>query len=521
MQKWLDDAVFYEIYPPSFYDSNGDGIGDLEGVIRKLDYIKNLGFNGIWLNPCWESPFMDGGYDVTDYYKVDPRYGDNETLKRLIDKAHSLGIKVLLDLVPGHTSDKHPWFLESRKTEKNPYSDYYIWTQNAWQDGGKSSFISGMQDRDGKYMVNFFSHQPALNYGYAKCEHPWQQPVTAEGPMAVRNELKKMIKFWLDFGADGFRVDMAFSLVKNDEDGAEGRKLWGEVRRMMDKEYPDRVILAEWGCPEKAVPAGFHMDFYLQFHKSGFADLFHDIVDINENLPFDKSQRFFKQNGEGNAARFAEEYAGILKEIEGKGYACMPSGNHDVLRLAYKKDAQMLKLCFTLLLTMPGVPFVYYGDEIGMDFTKGLSKEGGYRSRTGSRTPMQWNNGVNMGFSTAASDKIYLPVGASPVNAEEQAADPDSLLNNVAKLVNLRKNTPQLHAGAPIEFLYAKPYKCPLVYSRGGGVIVALNPSDKPVTCKLKASLAAAEILYSVGGKPEINDKTLSMPPVSSVIIKY
>ncbi|HIV92862.1 MAG TPA: glycosylase, partial [Candidatus Eisenbergiella stercoravium] len=165
MAKWLDNAVFYEIYPQSFLDTNSDGIGDLPGVIRKLDYIRELGCNAIWLNPCFVSPFGDAGYDVADYYTIAPRYGTNEDAKRLFEEVHKRGMHVLLDLVPGHTSVEHPWFQESMKAEKNEYTDRYVWTDSIWEAPEDMASLRGISDRDGSCAVNFFSSQPALNYG--------------------------------------------------------------------------------------------------------------------------------------------------------------------------------------------------------------------------------------------------------------------------------------------------------------------------------------------------------------------
>ena len=174
MPTWLKNAVFYEIYPQSFYDTNGDGIGDLQGIIEKLDYIKSLGCNAIWINPCFESPFMDAGYDVSDYCKIAPRYGTNEDAKKLFDEAHKRGIRILLDLVPGHTSDKHKWFEQSKQPEPNEFSDRYVWTGNAFDYPEGFRMMSGMSDRDGNYIVNFFNSQPALNYGFEQRDYAWQ-----------------------------------------------------------------------------------------------------------------------------------------------------------------------------------------------------------------------------------------------------------------------------------------------------------------------------------------------------------
>lgn len=166
MHEWLDDAVFYEIYPQSFMDTNGDGIGDFKGIEEKLDYVKDLGCDAIWINPCFDSPFLDAGYDVRDYYRTADRYGTNEELKELIDTAHEKGLKVLLDLVPGHTSSAHPWFRESCRAQKNEMTDRYVWTDSVWEAPEGMNCIRGISERDGSAIVNFFSHQPALNYGF-------------------------------------------------------------------------------------------------------------------------------------------------------------------------------------------------------------------------------------------------------------------------------------------------------------------------------------------------------------------
>ena len=245
MPEWLKDAVFYEIYPQSFYDSNGDGIGDLQGIIHKLDYIKDLGCNALWINPCFDSPFMDAGYDVRDYKKVAPRYGTNEDLIQLFTEAHQKGIHVLLDLVPGHTSDTHPWFRESCKAEPNEYSGRYIWTSHVFEGIEGRPYIAGMADRNGCYMLNFFASQPALNYGWLNRTHPWMSSVDSPEALATRDAMLDIMRFWLDQGCDGFRVDMADSLVKNDDERKSATsRIWQEARRMLDKEYPEAVFVS-------------------------------------------------------------------------------------------------------------------------------------------------------------------------------------------------------------------------------------------------------------------------------------
>ncbi len=214
MPTWLKDTVFYEIYPQSFYDTNGDGIGDLEGIIQKLDYIKELGCNALWINPMYDSPFMDAGYDVRDYKKVADRYGTNEDAYRLFEEAHKRGIKVLLDLVPGHTSDEHAWFNASKQPEENEFSSRYVWTNGAFVGVKDHPYMAGMSDRNGAYMLNFFASQPALNYGWLDRTESWMSAVDSPEAIATKEAMKDIMRFWLDHGADGFRVDMADSLVK-------------------------------------------------------------------------------------------------------------------------------------------------------------------------------------------------------------------------------------------------------------------------------------------------------------------
>ena len=247
---WLSDAVFYEIYPQSFKDTDGDGIGNIKGITENLSYIKELGCSALWLNPCFESPFGDAGYDVSDYYKVAPRYGTNDDLKELFDEAHKLDMHVLLDLVPGHTSWDHPWFKESMKAEKNEYTDRYIWTDSIWEEPKGYGSLRGISDRDGSCVVNFFSHQPALNYGFYKPDRPWQQAMDAEGPMATRKAMMDVIRFWLSKGCDGFRVDMADSLVKFDDDDKSATcKVWKRIISEVKKEYPEARLVSEWNRP--------------------------------------------------------------------------------------------------------------------------------------------------------------------------------------------------------------------------------------------------------------------------------
>jgi glycosidase len=489
---WLEQAIFYQIYPQSFYDSNGDGIGDIPGIISKLDYIQSLGVTACWLNPCFESPFQDAGYDVSDYYKVAARYGTNDDLRRLFEQAHRRNIRILLDLVPGHTSIQHPWFIESCKAERNQYTDYYIWTDSAWTwEVPGYKVVSGYAPRNGCYITNFFYSQPALNYGFA-CPDPnksWQQDVNAPGPRQVRQELKNIMRFWLEMGASGFRVDMALSLVKADPDQRETMKVWQEIRSWLDVEFPNAAIVSEWGKPSKAIPAGFHMDFCLPFGMPGYTALLRKHYDAGPGSdPYGFS--FFESSGNGNILEFIDDYLKHYRIIRGKGYISIPTGNHDINpRLSMGRTADEIVLVFLFLLTMPGVPFIWYGDEIGMRSFDLPSKEGGY-NRTGSRTPMQWSNEINAGFSMADPTMLYLPIdpSADRPTVERQENKPDSLLQRVRKLMAIRKSHSALQASADWDILFAEPGKYPLVYQRSnaeGTFIVVVNPASHSVDVEI------------------------------------
>ena len=360
MSKWLDNAIFYEIYPQSFKDTNGDGIGDFQGIIEKLDYIRELGCNALWINPCFLSPFGDAGYDVADYCRVAPRYGTNEDLKQLFEEAHKKGIHVLLDLVPGHTSIEHPWFIESMKADKNPYTDRYIWTDKVWESPEVSfgGSLRGISERDGAVAVNFFSNQPALNYGFYQPdpEKPWQQSIDDEGPQATIAAMEDVMRFWLGMGCDGFRVDMAESLVKNDPEKKGTIRVWKQIREFLDKEFPDAAMVSEWGDPQRSLEGGFHMDFLLEFGTSHSNDLFRC------------KEPYFSSRAKGNIYDFVESYKENCEKTAGKGLMCMFSGNHDVDRLARHLHGEELKVAFAFILSMPGAPFIYYGDEVGMRY---------------------------------------------------------------------------------------------------------------------------------------------------------
>ena len=501
MPKWLKDAVFYEIYPQSFYDTNGDGIGDIEGIIEKLDYIKDLGCNALWINPWYDSPFKDAGYDVRDYCRVAERYGTNDDAARLFFEAHKRGMHVLLDLVPGHTSEEHPWFEESGKAERNDYSDRYIWT-DSWFTGMPGHLsVGGERPRNGVYMLNFFKCQPSLNYGFFRPKEPWQKRMDDPACLATRQAMKDVMDFWLDMGCDGFRTDMSDSLVKDDDEHKSGTcEVWRDLLGAMREKYPEAAFVSEWSNPWQALEsAGFDMDFYLEHWHNGYHTLLRD----HQEGKYDRS--YFKRDiseETRDIRRFLDDYQKRY-EVSGRcspqHYVSFMTCNHDTPRARWTLTPDELKTAYAFLFTMPGVPFLYYGDEIGMRYLADIpTKEGGY-TRTGTRTPMQWDRSLkNFGFSTAEKEALYLPQDPSEdaPDAAGQMRDPDSLLCAVKAVLALRHANADLQADAPFSVILAEKGK-PFVYRRGT-LICAVNPSGCAAEVSLP-ELMGKSVLFSIG----------------------
>ncbi|MBQ4425581.1 MAG: glycosylase [Lachnospiraceae bacterium] len=518
MPKWLNDAVFYEIYPQSFYDTNGDGIGDIPGIIEKLDYIRDLGCNALWINPCFDSPFKDAGYDVRDYKKVAARYGTNEDLVRLFRTAHEKDMHVLLDLVPGHTSEEHEWFKASGKAERNEYSDRYIWT-DYWIKGiGGHPYIAGECERNGAYMLNFFKCQPALNYGFLNPTQEWQISYQDPAAVATQDAIMDIMRFWLDRGCDGFRVDMADSLVKDDDEEKSGTCcFWRRVRKMLDASYPEAALVAEWSNPWLALKsAGFHMDFYLDHGGNGYNTLLRDYeVSTPDNS-------YFKKDGDGDITRFLRDYLPRYEVGKGHGYVSLITGNHDTPRAAYTLDETELKLAYATLFTLPGVPFLYYGDEIGMRYLADLpTKEGGY-TRTGSRTPMQWDDSKNCGFSAAEEDQLYLPVDEGGPSVKAMAERGDSLYRTLQAVLALRRREKDLQADGDFAVLLGEK-DAPFVYRRGE-LLLAVNPKGEQQAADLAALLEKGDacpwqMLFSIG-EVSLREGRLTMSAQSFAVLK-
>ena len=520
--EYLHNAVFYQIYPQTFLDTDGDGIGDLNGIIEKLDYIKSLGVDGFWINPFFDSPFLDAGYDVSDYYKVADRYGTNEDARHMFDEAEKRGLKILFDYVISYTSIYHPWFVESAKQEKNKYSNWYIWTDNQWinpPDEFKDSFIKGYSRRNGQFMRNFYWSQPALNYGFTKPDESWMLSIDHPDILALQEELKNVLRFWMDMGADGFRADMAGALVKNANilgndqfyhTRDKGTKLfWNKIRSIMDSEYPGSIMVAEWSHPESALcGGGFHADFFHWFQ--GYNDLIQK-ESWRIGNGYSEGHSYFDKEGKGNITHFLATYMDQYEKTVGHGYINLPLGNHDLSRLNIKRSVDDLEIIYAFNLTMPGIPFIYYGNEIGMRQLYGLPYvEGAYKPRAGARTPMQWTSGRNRGFSTADSVNLYLPVdnAVDAPNVEDQEKDPKSLLNRIRKLIALKKNEKALTAYAEFVPVYARENEYPFIYARANQddiVLVILNPSAESSTASFDLKPVIKKMNLLSGRKLKIN----------------
>ena len=520
---WLQTAVFYQVYAQSFCDSNGDGIGDLPGITAKLDYIHSVGCNAIWINPIFASPFGDAGYDVADFYEIAPRYGKNEDLKNLCAEAHKRGMHICLDLVAGHTSTSNKWFQQSALDHPNPYSNWFIWTPATENVPGSQPY-PGENHRPERYLPNFFPFQPALNYGYAQPDprEPWQRPMTDPACIAVRDELKKVMKFWLDFGADGFRVDLASSLIRNDPDHRGISALWHYYRAWLDREYPEAVLIAEWSEPSVAIPAGFHVDSLLQFREP-----YRILLGPESRLDGDAREphAFFERAGGGDIKAFVDDYLRHYTITKTRGYISIPTSNHDTPRPTWGRNERDVRTIFAMLFTMPGVPFIYYGDEIGMKFLPDVpNKEGGTLlaslgevRRCGSRTPMQWSKGKNAGFSTAPPEKLYLPIDPSESrpNVATEEEDPASLLNFTRALLKLRREHPALANAADFQPLHAEKNGYPFVYLRQAGaerIVVAINPADRPSVAAVKEVVKALPLIVQ---DAVFRDGRFEMGPVS------
>ncbi|MEM7738893.1 MAG: maltose alpha-D-glucosyltransferase [Deinococcota bacterium] len=482
---WYKDAVLYELYVRAYRDSDGDGHGDLRGVVEKLDYVKSLGVDAIWLLPLMPSPLRDDGYDVSDFYSIHENYGNLDDFNVLVREAHTRSLKVIVELIMNHTSSEHPWFQESRSSKDNPKRNWYVWSDSDEKYAGTRVIFVDTEGSNwtkdeltGEYYWHrFFSHQPDLNY-----DNP-----------EVQAEMKKVVKFWIDLGVDGFRMDAIPYLFEregtNNENIAETHDFLKELRSYVDSLKPDCFLLGEvnqwpedtlpyFGDGTDEMPMLFHFPVMPRLYKAvaeGKRDSVSWIMANTPDIPETCQWVVFLRNHDELTLEMVTEDE---RAFMYKTYAPDPEMKKNVgirRRLAplLDNDQRKLKLMNSMLMTLPGTPIVYYGDELGMGDNIALY------DRNGVRTPMQWEDSHNAGFSEAGN--LYAPViadanfGYKWVNVAVQDQDPESLLNFMRELIKVRKQHPALGRGT---FEILEPENnaiLPFLNTSEGDVVIALH----------------------------------------------
>jgi len=469
---WYKRAVFYEVLIRGFHDSNGDGTGDIKGLISRLDYLQWLGIDCIWLLPIYKSPLRDGGYDIADFMAILPEFGTIGDFVELVEEAHERGIRVIADLVMNHTSDQHPWFQASRSEPDGPFGDFYVWSDadDRYQDA-RVIFVDTEQSnwtfdqvRGQYYWHRFFSHQPDLNY-----ENP-----------NVQDAMLEVLRFWLDLGIDGFRLDAVPYLYEREGTNCENLKETHEylrrVRAEIDRLYPDRVLLAEanqW--PGDVVeyfgdPVVGGDECHMAFHFPLMPRIFM-AVRREQRYPISEIMAQTPQIPSGC------QWGIFLRNHDELTLEMVTDDERDYMYAEYARDPRMkanigirrrlaplldnekdqLELFTALLLSLPGSPVIYYGDEIGMGDNIWLG------DRDGVRTPMQWTPDRNAGFSSCDPARLYLPIIMDPIygyqalNVEAQERSPGSLLNWTRRMIDIRKRHPVFALGSYEELNSSNP----------------------------------------------------------------
>lgn len=523
-QQWWKEAVVYEVYPRSFMDSNGDGIGDLKGVTQKLDYIRELGANVIWLCPIYDSPNADNGYDIRDYRTIMKEFGTMDDFDELLSQAHQKGLKIVMDLVVNHTSDEHEWFQKSRQNPPNPYRSYYIWKdgKNGAEPNNLRSVFGGSawkyDDSTGKYYLHLFdAKQPDLN---------WDN-------VSVRKEIYDMMHWWLKKGVDGFRMDVINAISKNprlldsEQNSCEKYELsWGAiVNGPHVHEYlqeMNREVLSKYDIMTVGETGGITTEDALKY--AGF-----DRHELNMVFQFEHVDFGANKDGKWNDHPVPlHELKKIITrwqtKLDGKAWNSLYLENHDQPRSvsrfgndrAYREKSA--KLLATLLLTLQGTPFIYQGEEIGMtnvpfcsiDQFRDIETHNAYRelmrrypsdeervmrcirakSRDNARTPMQWNDTINAGFSPS---EPWIPVNPNytEINVQRNLSDPNSVFHYYQKLIRLRKQYQTLIYGTYLPVL--EDHEQMFCYKRemnGQTFFIALNFSGTSAQFKLPDDLA-------------------------------
>ncbi len=498
---WYKDAVFYELNVRAFQDSNGDGIGDLPGLLTRLDYLQSLGVDCIWLLPIYPSPLRDDGYDIADYRNIHPHYGTLNDFRALIEAVHARGMRLITDLVLNHTSDQHPWFQAARADRNSPYRTYYVWSDTG-QEYAQTRIIFldtepsnwTWDEQAGQYYWHrFYAHQPDLNY-----DNP-----------AVRREMLEVVRFWLELGVDGFRVDAVPYLYErentNCENLPETHAFLKELRSFVDSHYPGRLLLCEanqW--PEDLRPYfGEGDEFHMGFHfplmprifmalKKGRAEDIHAILKRTPAIPPSCQWATFLRNHDELTLEMVtpEERAWMWQQYAPDPRMKLNLGIRRRLAPLLGGNYRKIELAHSLLLTLPGSPVLYYGDEIGMGENLTLP------DRNGVRTPMQWDDSPFAGFSTVPPyapfpDGDYAP---ARVNVTTQLHAPHSLFHHLQHMLVVRKRHRVFGRGA-LTWLQnaANPAVAAYLRTLGGETILVLNNlSDSPQTLAITPNLRGA-----------------------------
>jgi maltose alpha-D-glucosyltransferase/alpha-amylase len=518
---WYKDAIIYQVHVRTFLDSNGDGIGDFRGLAEKLDYLQELGVTAIWLMPFFPSPLRDDGYDIADYRSVHPSYGTLDDFKHFLAIAHDRGIRVIMEMVLNHTSDQHPWFQESRSARDNPRRDWYVWSDTDTRyRGARIIFLdtetsNWARDPVSKsyYWHRFFSHQPDLNY-----DNP-----------AVREEMWSVMRFWLEMGVDGFRLDAVPYLVEREgtscENLPETHVILKDFRKKLDEEFPGRMLLAEanqWPAdlrPYFGEGDEFHMAFHFPVMPRMFMSVkledrkpITDILQQTPNIPDPCQWCLFLRNHDELTLEMVTDIERDYMYDTYAGDKAMRLNLGIRRRLAplLDNDRRRVELMNGMLMSFPGTPIIYYGDEIGMGDNVHLG------DRNGVRTPMQWDGGWDAGFSKADPENLYSPLIMDPVygypavNVYAQSRSGHSLLAWMKRLIATRKST-QVFGRGSIEFLHPANHRV-LAYVRqfkNETVLVVNNLSSSAQAVELDLRRYKGNILVEMFGRnifPRIGD---------------
>ena len=455
---WFKQAIIYELHIRAFQDSNGDGIGDIAGLIERLPYLQSLGVNCLWLLPMYPSPLKDDGYDIADYYSIHPDYGSLEDFKRLIVEAHARGLRIITELVINHTSDQHPWFQEARADPLSPKRNYYVWSDTDDRYSGARIIFTDTEKSNWSwdpvakqhYWHRFFSHQPDLNY-----DNP-----------EVQEAIINVMRFWLDMGVDGFRCDAVPYLFEREgtscENLPETHAYLKRLRAVIDREYQGRVLLAEanqWPSDVR-VYFGEGDEFHMGFHFPVMPRLFMairkeertpivEILNQTPEIPENCQWAIFLRNHDELTLEMVtdEDRDYMYREYAMDRRMRINVGIRRRLAPLMDNGRRRIELLHSLLFTLPGTPVMYYGEEIGMGDNIYLG------DRNGVRTPMQWSGDRNAGFSRADAARLYAPVIADPVyghqsiNVEAQERTQTSLLAWIKQLIEVRKRSPVFSLG--------------------------------------------------------------------------